>query len=411
MPARRFNFTKAQIAAIKPPEKGRAYYRDTVNPSLGLTVTSSGTKSYFVVCRTSGSSRRVFLAAHHKYSPVVARRIAAKTAELSADGTDVVALKRESNQAKGITLGDLFDLYVTNPERKRPLKASTVKEYREVLMGAWGDYWNKPANSITGKLVKRRYFAQGKVSTSRADGAWRVLKALFRWAVMEVDGIDADPTTGIRGGQHGNRFDIDRRQTVINASDLPLWWSAVQELRNQIAREYFIMLYLTGCRRNEIARLKWSDIDFRNRTFFLADTKSGAPVTLPLPDYVAELLKARKDSPDKYVFPAYNNHETHYRTPNTAIKAVAEESGIEWTIHDLRRTFATTAESMDISIYSIKCLLNHSRKAMQQDVTGGYFVPDIKRLRGAAKKIEKKLLTLAGANADAKVININERRA
>ena len=411
MPAKRFNFTKAQIAAIKPPEKGRAYYRDTVNPSLGLTVTSSGTKSYFVVCRTSGSSRRVFLAAHHKYSPVVARRIAAKTAELSADGTDVVALKRESNQAKGIALGDLFDLYVTNPERKRPLKASTVKEYREVLMGAWGDYWNKPANSITGKLVKRRYFAQGKVSTSRADGAWRVLKALFRWAVMEVDGIDADPTTGIRGGQHGNRFDIDRRQTVINASDLPLWWSAVQELRNQIAREYFIMLYLTGCRRNEIARLKWSDIDFRNRTFFLADTKSGVPVTLPLPDYVADLLKPRKDAPEKYIFPAYNNSEGHYRTPNTAIRAVAEASGIEWTIHDLRRTFATAAESMDISIYSIKCLLNHSRKAMQQDVTGGYFAPDIERLRGAAEKIERKLLTLAGASADAKVININERRA
>jgi hypothetical protein len=48
---------------------------------------------------------------------------------------------------------------------------------------------------------------------------------------------------------------------------------------------------------------------------------------------------------------------------------------------------------------------------MQQDVTGGYFAPDIERLRGAAEKIERKLLTLAGASADAKVININERRA
>ena len=409
MPAKWFKFTKAGIAAIKPPESGRDYYRDTVNSSLGLTVTSSGTKSYFAVCSTSGSSRRVFLAASHKYSPIKAREQAEKKAGVSAEGKDVVAEKRKKPAA--LTLGSLFDLYVTNPERRKPLKESTIKEYREVLKSTWGDYWNKPATSITEQLVKRRYFARGKASTSRADGAWRVLKALFRWAVLEVDGIDTDPTTGVRGGQHGNRFEINRRQTVINAADLPLWWSAVQGLRNRIAREYFTMLYLTGCRRNEIARLKWSDIDFRNRTFFLADTKSGAPVTLPLPDYVAELLKARKDSPDKYVFPAYNNPEGHYRTPNTAIKAVAEESGIEWTIHDLRRTFATTAESMDISIYSIKCLLNHSRKAMQQDVTGGYFAPDIERLRTAAEKIERKLLTLAGASADAKIINLSERRA
>ena len=155
---------------------------------------------------------------------------------------------------------------------------------------------------------------------------------------------------------------------------------------------------------------KWDDIGFHNGTFFLADTKSGVPVTLPLPQYVADLLKARKGKKEEYVFPAYNNSGGHYRTPNTAIKAVTKASGIEWTIHDLRRTFATTAEGMDISIYSIKCLLNHSRKAMQQDVTGGYFVPDIERLKKAAKRIEAKLLDLAGINDGAKIINISRRR-
>jgi integrase len=409
MAVQRFRFSKASVEAIPTPDK-LTFYRDSDTSALGLWVTPTGNKSYFAAVREDGKTKRTVIGKHPGIAPSVARKRAADLAAQARTGGTPVADKKQ-RKLIALTLGALFDLYVTNPERRKPLKESTIKEYREVLKSAWGDYWDKPATSLTEKLVKRRYFARGKVSTSRADGAWRVLKALFRWAVMEVDGIDTDPTTGIRGGQHGNRFEINRRQTVINAADLPLWWSAVQELRNRIAREYFTMLYLTGCRRNEIARLQWSDIDFRNRTFFLADTKSGVPVTLPLPDYVAELLKARKDAPDKYVFPAYNNPEDHYRTPNTAIKAVVEESGIEWTIHDLRRTFATTAESMDISIYSIKCLLNHSRKAMQQDVTGGYFVPDIKRLRGAAKKIEQRLLTLAGVSADAKVININERRA
>jgi hypothetical protein len=55
--------------------------------------------------------------------------------------------------------------------------------------------------------------------------------------------------------------------------------------------------------------------------------------------------------------------------------------------------------------------LNFFTLAVQQDVTGGYFVPDIKRLKKAAKQIERKLLSLAGASADAKVVNISERRA
>jgi integrase len=409
MAVQRFRFSKASVEEIPTPDK-LTFYRDSDTAALGLWVTPTGNKSYFAAVREDGKTKRTVIGKHPGIAPSVARKRAADLAAQARTGGTPVADKKQRKPIT-VTLGGLFDLYITNPERRKPLKESTIKEYREVLKSTWGDYWDKPATNLTEKLVKRRYFTRGKVSTSRADGAWRVLKALFRWAVLEVDGIDTDPTTGIRGGQHGNRFEIYRRQTVINGADLPLWWGAVQGLRNHIAREYFVMLYLTGCRRNEIARLKWSDIDFRNRTFFLADTKSGIPVTLPLPDYVAELLKARKDSPDKYVFPAYNNPEGHYRTPNTAIKAVAEESGIEWTIHDLRRTFATAAESMDISIYSIKCLLNHSRKAMQQDVTGGYFAPDIERLRTAAEKIERKLLTLAGASADAKIINLSERRA
>ncbi len=57
---------------------------------------------------------------------------------------------------------------------------------------------------------------------------------------------------------------------------------------------------------------------------------------------------------------------------------VAALSGVPFTIHDLRRTFATTAEGLDLPAYSLKRLLNHK---MSNDVTAGYIMLDVERLR------------------------------
>ena len=58
-------------------------------------------------------------------------------------------------------------------------------------------------------------------------------------------------------------------------------------------------------------------------------------------------------------------------------------------MHTLRRTFETTAESLDISYYALKRLLNHS---MGTDVTSGYIVTSTERLREPMAKICEYLL-------------------
>jgi len=50
-------------------------------------------------------------------------------------------------------------------------------------------------------------------------------------------------------------------------------------------------------------------------------------------------------------------------------KEVRDDSGVYFTIHDLRRTFITIAESMDIGMVTIKTLVNH--RSGNQDVTEG----------------------------------------
>jgi integrase len=87
---------------------------------------------------------------------------------------------------------------------------------------------------------------------------------------------------------------------------------------------------------------------------------------------------------------------------------VIKESGISFTIHDLRRTFLTVAESLDISAYAVKRLANHK---MSNDITAGYIVADVERLRQPMQKITDYLLKCAGYKPSATVTDLPEKKS
>ena len=82
---------------------------------------------------------------------------------------------------------------------------------------------------------------------------------------------------------------------------------------------------------------------------------------------------------------------------------VAELSGVPFTIHDLRRTFATTAESLDLPAYALKRLMNHK---MTNDVTAGYIVTDVERLRKPMQLITDYILECMGVIKSEEVVAI-----
>jgi integrase len=71
------------------------------------------------------------------------------------------------------------------------------------------------------------------------------------------------------------------------------------------------------------------------------------------------------------------------------LEKVRKISGVYFNLHDLRRTFITIAESLDINTYALKKLLNHKD---QRDVTGGYIITDMERLREPMNKITDHIL-------------------
>jgi integrase len=197
---------------------------------------------------------------------------------------------------------------------------------------------------------------------------------------------------------------VERRRTLIKKSELPAWFGAVEQLRgegdptSETIADYLRVLLLTGLRRSEGMNLQWSDVDFVDRTLTITDTKNREPLILPLSEFLYDLLKRRKKAMEEgdeekkssYVFPGSTGGRIV--EPRKQLFKVIEWSGVPFTLHDLRRTFITIAESLELSQYAIKHLVNHK---IPNDVTAGYIVMDPERLRPAMEKITNAILIAA----------------
>jgi len=180
-------------------------------------------------------------------------------------------------------------------------------------------------------------------------------------------------------------FRVERRRTVIKPYQLADWYQGTLKLQSDTARDYLHFTLMTGLRRGESASLSWDMVDFEDRTFTIPKTKNGESHTLPLSDFTFVLLKRRLKEYGGYhhVFPS-NSKQGHYTDPKKAIEYVKDYSGVEFCMHDLRRTFITIAESLDISVYALKRMMNHK---MANDVTAGYIISDVERLRDPMQRI------------------------
>ena len=177
----------------------------------------------------------------------------------------------------------------------------------------------------------------------------------------------------------------------------------MQNLKNETLRDYLVLILFTGLRRQEAAKLRWKDIDLKAKTLTIADTKNHEKHTLPLSDYLHELLSKRRNKvSDEFVFPG-TGIGGYIIEPRKQIAKITAASGISFSVHDLRRTFITIAEGLDIPAYALKRLLNHK---MNSDVTSGYIVADVERLRKPMQIITDYLLRCMKVTATAEITTL-----
>ena len=137
------------------------------------------------------------------------------------------------------------------------------------------------------------------------------------------------------------------------------------------------LLLLTGQRRGEITTLRRTWINTNDRTITLPDTitKNGIEHTFPYGDAVAAILERVPNQGDQ-LFPPGRSHvrgkptTTFNAWPKSKVAFDARCEVSDWTLHDLRRTFATTLATLKVSPHIVERLLNHKLGSISNRTDG-----------------------------------------
>ncbi len=401
----RVKLTEKLVAELQAePSKIRTFLTDSEVVGFRACVTQTGHKTYQLKRNIIGSV--VTIGPCGDFKVVEARELARQLCAEIGRGVNPNQKKR-ANRIKGVTLQMAFDDYLVI---RANLSKNTVFNYKTILKKHLVDWRNKPLSEITRDHVARRHKELSKVSKSSANKSMRVLRAIFNFAhgqYEDENGKGLFPDNPVSRLTHTKAWNKEtRRKSRIKNTELRPWFTAALELQecevdyDQMVSDYLIFTLLNGLRRREAAGLLVEDVDLSEKTFTISNTKSGEPLTLPASDFSLDILKRRiAHTHNNFVFPG-EGEDIPIDDPRRCIARVRQASGVYFTIHDLRRTFITIAESLDISAYAVKRLVNHS---VGSDVTAGYIVWDEERLRKPMQEITDYVLKLAGVRESAHI--------
>jgi integrase len=426
--------TEKFVDSLQPPKlKGKQeYYWDTVQPGLGVRVTYANAKNpagdrTYVVQVSSGphAGTRRMLGKVASYSVQQARDEARTMLGNIAKGEDPLQTKQHQRLAVAVTLKQVFDTYIEN----RELKPRTQYDYKRLMKTYLLDWNERPMLSITRSHCADKHAEIGKRSKGQANYSMRLVGALFEYAIVkyqnEQTGVSLIPFNpvprAIGKGKLRQWFKIGRKDTWVHFDQMAAWYKAVMELESDayngqpdVVRDYLLTIMFTGMRRGETERLLKTDVDFKGRVLFVpeASTKGKRRFALPLTNFHLEILRRRADANpgNAYLFPGTGTGR-YMVEPKKQVNKIIAASGVKFSPHDLRRTYTTAAESLDLSEFALKQLLNHAYPD-SQNVTGGYVMLQAERLREPMERVVALLLNYAGVKpkrakrVTAKVVSI-----
>ncbi|MCW5608919.1 MAG: integrase family protein [Nitrosomonas sp.] len=408
-----YKLTKTFVDSIPFPENGQTFYRDSEIKGFALRVGATS-KVYIAESKVNGKTVRVSIGKHGIYTAEQARNEAKELLLLMSKGINPNDQAREQ-KTRSMTLQQVFQDFLS---ARKALKVRTIYDYKRIMGTYLADWNNKVITEITKDMIAKRHADLGQSSQAQANLTMRFLRALFNFAAGQYEDskgqtlIQDNPVK--RLSQTRAWYRVERRQTVIKPYELKPWFQAVMNLKNdfksqnrETIRDYLLLVLFTGLRREEAASMTWDNIDLQAKTLKVADTKNHLDHTLPLSAFLYDLLQQRKaNAVNDYVFQR-SDGQGHITEQRKQMAKVIKESGVMFTIHDLRRTFMTIAESLDISAYAVKRLANHK---MNNDITAGYIIADVERLRNPMQKITDYILKCAVYKPTATVSDLPRKK-
>ncbi|MBC7787407.1 MAG: integrase family protein [Methylophilaceae bacterium] len=378
-------FTADVIASFEcKAGKSQTIYWDAKTSGLGLRVTATGAKSYIFETSLNNKTMRITIGDIRTYSIKAAQVEATNLKAMTDKGIDPRQVKADNiandeakakaktdeaaalvlkEQRQSITLGKVWLEYIA--ERKEAKegkeKSWSDRHYKDhVKMIHGGGVERKRSDKLTeaaplASLAKLKLvdITAAKVTEwaddeanrrpTQARLAFRLLRAFLSWCKIH-------PTYGLIVTDNAAKNDIARKRLgkpqtkndVLQREQLPAWFTAVKQINNPVINAYLQTLLLTGRRREQIAQLKWTDIDFQWNKITMKDKTEHNP-SIPLTPYVAHLLQSLPRR-NQFVFSSLTAKAGYLADPSDAHRKACAEAGVELTLHGLRRSFATLCE-------------------------------------------------------------------
>ena len=390
--------TAAGVEKIKPPTKAaRVEYWDTLLSGFHLRVTRGGAKTYALMTRLHGKQIRVTIGDANVLSLAEARERAQDAFKKADRGEDPRQERRQVQAAPSDLVEDVVADFVKRHTRAKTKKRSaeeTERNFRNHVLPRWS------GRSI--KAIKRQdilNLLDDIVDQGKPIAANRVLAAvrkMFDWCAGRGI-IDASPVAGIETPSEENE-----RDRVLTDDEVAALWRAWDNMGfpfGAMAK----MLLITGQRRNEVANMRWSDIDMDKALWTLPRwlTKGDRSHQVPLSPLAIEILGSLpRIGANDCVFGSGRRGDKPPSGFSVAKKRADTWSGVGgWVLHDLRRTTGTNMAELGIARPIISQVFNHSEGGVTQIYDRHSYLPEKRRALDAwARKLESILRPVNGDN-------------
>jgi integrase len=389
--------------------KSQSFLWDVVEPGLGLRVTSTGSKAFIFQSKLGGKTIRTTIGDPRTWSlesprdkagrptgkgareeanrlqhiinegrdPRVVRADALAAEQDARDRQETDRAAEVARQVKeSVTVGMLWPIYVEDrtPEwSKLHLRdharmiheggTARTRSKKKTEAGPLAELADCRLGDLTVERIDKWAKAEATKRPTSARLALRLLRAFLGWCGRhkEYAGICDVSITKSKRAKQALGKSKPKKHDLLQREQLPAWFAEVMKIRSPVVATYLQVLLLIGARREELAALRFEDVDFQWKSIMLHD-KIEDKRHIPLTPYVGRLLlnlkrlnetpptkrvqrrleaKGTAWEPSPWVFSSPKAASGRLTEPSIAHRKACEAAGIKLSLHGLRRSFAT----------------------------------------------------------------------
>ena len=348
--------TKRAVEAVEPGAKDIILW-DAELKGFGCKITPKGKRVYFAYYRTRTSiQRRPTIGAHGAVTCEQARETARQWLAEAATGGDPSAHRKAKRDAP--TMAEYAKRYLAEHARtkKKPLSVEAdERNLRNHVLPALG---RLKVDAVSRADVQRFHHAM-KATPGAANRCLALVSKMLNLA--EKWGLRPDGSNPCR---HVEKYPERKIERFLSAEEVGRLGEVLAEAQRSGEHPSVVgairLLIFTGCRRDEILKLRWEHVDIERQCIRLPDTKTGPKVIYLSPPALEVIAGIEHREGNPYVLPG-EVPGRHYIALEKAWRWLRARAGLEDVrLHDLRHSFASVGVAGGLSLPMIGALLGHA---------------------------------------------------